>query len=82
MKNKPKFWNFARDETTGGRELYIDGEIADDVWFGDECTPGQFRADLFSGTGDITLWIHSPGGDVFAASQIYTMLMDVRLVAN
>ena len=77
MKNA-KFYNFARDETTGGRELYIDGEIADAVWFGDECTPGQFRSELFSGTGDITLWISSPGGDVFAASQIYTMLMDYQ----
>ena len=40
MKNKTKFYNFARDETTGGRELYIDGDIAEDVWWGDECTPG------------------------------------------
>ncbi len=77
MKSR-KFYNFARDETTGGRELYIDGEIAEDVWFGDECTPGQFRDELFSGTGSITLWISSPGGDVFAASQIYTMLMDYQ----
>lgn len=29
-----------------------------------------------SGTGDITVWINSPGGDCVAAAQIYNMLMD------
>ena len=29
-----------------------------------------------SGSGDITVWINSPGGDVFAASQIYNMLKE------
>jgi ATP-dependent Clp protease protease subunit len=33
---------------------------------------------LFAEKGDITLWINSPGGDVFAASQIYTMLLDYQ----
>ena len=28
------------------------------------------------GDGNITLWINSPGGDVFAAARIYNMLMD------
>jgi ATP-dependent Clp protease protease subunit len=78
MPNRPKFWNFARDETTGGRELYIDGDIAEDAWFGDEVTPRSFKAELFAGTGDITVWINSYGGSVFAASQIYTMLMDYQ----
>ena len=31
-----------------------------------------------SGEGDITIWINSPGGDVFAANQIYNMLMDYK----
>ena len=75
MKKK-RFYNFARDADSGGRELYIEGEIADSVWFGDECTPAAFREELFSGKGDITLWINSYGGDCVAASQIYTMLMD------
>ena len=70
-----KFYNFARD-SNDGRELYIEGEISDSVWFGDECTPGQFRKELFSGKDDITLWINSNGGDCIAASQIYTFLMD------
>ena len=75
MKTK-KFYNFARDEHSGSRELYIDGDIASDVWFGDECTPQAFKAELFSGTGDITVWINSRGGDVFAAAEIYAMLAD------
>ena len=29
-----------------------------------------------SGTGDITVWINSPGGDCVAAAQIYNMLVD------
>jgi ATP-dependent Clp protease protease subunit len=70
-----KFYNFTR-AADGERELYIDGDIADSVWFGDECTPAAFRKELFAGKGNITLWVNSRGGDCIAASQIYTMLMD------
>ncbi|HGD1562114.1 TPA: head maturation protease, ClpP-related [Streptococcus agalactiae] len=71
-----KFWNFT--DESGVRTLRIEGQIADETWFGDEVTPQQFKNDLISGTGDITLWINSPGGDVFAAAQIYNMLMDYQ----
>lgn len=71
-----KFWNW--DESGGGRTLFLDGAIAEESWLGDEVTPKQFKADLMAGSGDITIWINSPGGDVFAASQIYNMLMDYR----
>lgn len=71
-----KFWNFT-DEGEA-RTLRIEGQIADETWFGDEVTPQLFKNDLISGTGDITLWINSPGGDVFAAAQIYNMLMDYQ----
>ncbi|HEO4390828.1 TPA: Clp protease ClpP [Streptococcus agalactiae] len=71
-----KFWNFT--DEGGVRTLRIEGHIADETWFGDEVTPQQFKNDLISGTGDITLWINSPGGDVFAAAQIYNMLMDYQ----
>ncbi len=77
MSKINRFYNFARD-ADGGRELYIEGEIAESVWFGDECTPKAFRDELFSAIGDITLWINSNGGDCIAASQIYTMLMDYQ----
>ncbi|MDA8227045.1 MAG: Clp protease ClpP [Desulfitobacterium hafniense] len=71
-----KFWNWVNNED--GRTLYLDGAIAEETWFGDEVTPKQFKAELMSNSGDITIWINSPGGDVFAASQIYNMLMDYK----
>lgn len=77
MKNK-KFWNWARDADMGERTLYLDGTIAEDSWFGDEITPALFKSELYSGEGDISIWLNSPGGDCVAASQIYAMLMDYR----
>ncbi len=71
-----KFWNWVRDKTTGERTLYLSGPIAEETWWGDEVTPKMFKDDLLSGSGNITVWINSPGGDVFAAAQIYNMLMD------
>jgi len=56
--------------------LVLNGEISDETWFGDEVTPKLFKDDLDKCQGDISVWINSPGGDVFAAAQIYNMLMD------
>ena len=39
-------------------------------------TPQIFKNELMSGSGDITVWINSPGGDCVAAAQIYNMLME------
>ena len=75
---KRKFWNWVRDADTGERTLVLNGQIAEDSWFGDEITPAIFRDDLMKGEGNITVWINSPGGDVFAAAQIYNMLMDYK----
>ena len=72
-----KFWNFATSED-GERTLHFDGIIAKESWWGDEITPAQFRAELFAGEGDVTVWINSPGGDCVAASEIYTMLMEYK----
>lgn len=71
-----RFWNWARDETTEERTLYLNGVISDETWWGDEVTPKLFKDELLAGSGNITVWINSPGGDVFAAAQIYNMLMD------
>ena len=75
-----KFWRWTRNETPDSfgsdRTLYLDGEISDETWYGDEVTPQVFKDELNSGKGNITLWINSPGGDVFAAAQIYNMPMD------
>lgn len=69
-----KFWNWLRNDADGESELYLDGAIASETWWGDEVTPAAFQAELKQHTGDVTVWINSPGGDVFAAAQIYTML--------
>ena len=69
-----KFWNWVDSEE--GRTLYFDGYIASDSWLDDDITPKKFKAELHGGTGDISVWLNSPGGDVFAASQIYTMLKE------
>ena len=69
-----KFWNWVKNEDV--RTLYLDGAIAEETWYGDEITPKLFKSELVSGEGDITIWINSPGGDVFAAAQIYNMLKD------
>ena len=56
----------------------MNGTIAEESWFDDDVTPQFFRDELNSGSGDITVWINSPGGDCVAAAQIYNMLMDYK----
>lgn len=78
MKDK-KFWKWKNEAEPGGeRVLELYGTIAEESWFEDDVTPQMFRKELFSGEGDITVWLNSPGGDCIAASQIYTMLMDYK----
>ena len=69
-----KFWNWVKNES--GRTLYFDGYIAQDSWYDDDITPKNFKNELISSEGDIVVWLNSPGGDVFAASQIYNMLKE------
>lgn len=57
-------------------ELY--GTIAEESWFDDDVTPQMFRDELFSGEGDVVIFLNSPGGDCVAASQIYTMLTEYK----
>jgi len=73
-----KFWNWVQSETNEERTLYLDGVIASESWFDDNITPAMFKSELFGDTGDITIWLNSPGGDCVAASQIYAMLMDYK----
>ena len=81
-----KFWNWRdhriRNKDTGEeiteRVLELYGTIAEESWFDDDITPEMFRQELFAGSGPVTIWINSPGGDCIAASQIYTMLMDYK----
>lgn len=69
-----RFWNWIRDES--GRTLRLEGPIDNDNFWGDEITPQMFREELEEDTGDVTVWINSPGGNVFAAAEIYTMLKE------
>ena len=69
-----KFWNFIQNENTSETELLFNGPISEDTWWGDEVTPALFRDELAKVSGNLTVWLNSPGGDVFAASQIYSML--------
>lgn len=79
MNNK-RFW--AWDVASGvqdaaqERTLHMNGPIAEESWFDDDVTPSSFRDELLAGSGPVTLWINSPGGDVFAAAQIYNMIME------
>lgn len=70
-----KFWNWIRDEINQ-RVLRLEGSIAEESWYDDDVTPQRFKSELMAGTGPITVWINSPGGDCVAAAQIYNMLMD------
>lgn len=91
MKNK-KFWKWtnrtvprASNQDVPGqipgeevveRVLTLNGTIAEDSWFDDDVTPQMFKDELNAGSGDITVWINSPGGDCVAAAQIYNMLSE------
>ena len=72
-----KFWNWIHDDS-GGRVLRLEGPIDSESFWGDEITPAMFREELESEEGDVTVWINSPGGNVFAAAEIYTMLKDYK----
>ena len=81
-----KFWKWMNKKTINQetqeqsleRTLFLNGTIASESWFDDDVTPQVFKDELNSGSGDITVWINSPGGDCVAAAQIYNMLMDYK----
>ena len=75
-----KFWKWKNqtEQSPAERVLTLNGTIAEESWFDDDITPQLFKDELNSGTGDITVWINSPGGDCVAAAQIYNMLMDYK----
>ena len=70
-----KFWNWIRNEN-GERILRLEGPIDEDSFWGNEITPDAFREELEAEEGDVTVWLNSPGGNVFAAASIYNMLCD------
>ena len=85
MKNR-KFWHWIKNDagesdtadTPTVRTLYLNRVIAAESWLDDDVTPQLFKDELESGTGDIEVWLDSPGGDVMAATQIYNMLKNYK----
>ena len=81
-----KFWNWKNrtvtnqetQEQTVERTMFLNGTIAEESWFDDDVTPQLFKEELNAGTGNITVWINSPGGDCVAAAQIYNMLANYK----
>ena len=72
-----KVWNWIKDSEET-RTLRLEGPIDEESFWGDEITPQMFRDELNAGDGDVTVWINSPRGNVFAAAEIYTMLKDYK----
>nr|PLB80781.1 Clp protease ClpP [Actinomyces sp. UMB0138] len=77
-----RFWNWLPPEKTDPddqgdvRVLRINGAIAEESWLDDDITPAVFASELNAGSGPVTIWLNSPGGDVVAAARIYNMLLD------
>lgn len=74
-----KFWNWTNQTDKpkeNGRTLFLNGTIADESWYDDDVTPQLFKNDLYAESGDVTVWLNSPGGDCVAAAQIYNMLKE------
>ncbi|MDD6915613.1 MAG: Clp protease ClpP, partial [Eubacteriales bacterium] len=44
----------------------MNGTIADESWYDDDVTPQLFKNDLYADSGDVTVWLNSPGGDCVA----------------
>lgn len=65
-----KFWNWTQNATE--RVLRIDGAID----YTGDTTPKEFKEELNSASGSILLLINSPGGNIFASAEIYSMLKD------
>lgn len=80
-----RFWSF-KNLSDEEAELRIEGEIVSDddawlyEWFGiNHTAPNVFREALAEHKGkNITVWIDSWGGDVFAAAGIYNALKEHR----
>lgn len=82
------FWKFIKNEATVTEpesvELRIEGDIVDDgdlwiyEWFGEPATaPNAFKSELKEFKGkDLTVWIDSYGGSVFAGASIYNALKE------
>lgn len=72
---KEKFWEFkAKGEKA---ELFLYGDIARQSWLDDDVTPNRFADELKAAgeVDEITVYINSGGGDIFAARAIANQLL-------
>lgn len=68
------FYNFRAAENGLPAQLLLDGEITSDGWtWAGDVVARAFARELQS-HGDVEVIINSPGGDVFAGAEIYSLL--------
>lgn len=74
-KAAKKFWSFKAKEDSKA-ELLLYGVISSTSWWGDEITPKQFKTELdaLGDVNELSVFINSDGGDVFAGQAIHSML--------
>lgn len=79
-----KFWEFLNKNDDKHVELRIEGDIIDDdeawfyEWFGEStASPNAFRSEIAEHEGkNLTVWVDSNGGSVFAGAGIYNALKE------
>lgn len=78
-----KFWKI-KNEANNTPELLLYGPISESTWWGDEVTPKQFIEDMNSlgKINALNVRINSGGGDVFAATAIYSYLKSQNYEVN
>lgn len=70
---KKKFYNFKALKDKA--ELYIYGEIVSEKWYENDVTASDFKEQLAEHKGkDLDIYINSPGGSVWEAQAIVSML--------
>lgn len=79
---KIKFWSFRNEN--GNAQLHIYGPIDSMDWWGDEITPNTFKSELdaLGDVSELSVYINSDGGDVFAGQTIHTMLKRHKAFIN
>lgn len=72
------FWQWKVEDAAQPAELSFYGVISEYSWLNDTITPAKFKQDLqnYGKNGPITIRMHSPGGEIFAAHAIASTLRD------
>lgn len=74
------FWTIrdAANSESGTVEVELFGPISEYSWLGDEVTPKMFKDELYAKgkNGPVTVLVNSPGGEMFAASVIRSILQE------